>query len=226
MTEEDIENAKRRMFGDKAHLAAYEKSGSGISTTHTISMPVLEDIERFNAGIEPWLEHRQLIQSWYQPFLETYRQCPGRKKPQCSQSASDKPCWPNWRRRQDPQWYALKLKQLVDSIDGRLLVNHAASVANAVDEAFEAGSLLTEALNLFGWGKFAQTGKRVHLGGAKAAEMRTQKFPSDEDILTEVREAMKTLRFWRPACRAVAKKYGMAADSVRKKCDRARKPRS
>lgn len=164
----------QEMFGEKAHLATMKTTGSGTSETTTISAPlaaVFEDYENTNIYLrssEPWAENRAMIVKLMGPILDRARTCPGLNSEQCCHAEAGRSCFPRWREKGDPEWYALQIHRLVSNVDARIAAEGKLVPALAADEAFELGCLFQEALISFRWDKAAKVGEKV-IGGGRAA---------------------------------------------------------
>ena len=118
--DEEIEQAKREMFGDRAGQATAQVVGSGISQVTRITLnfePSITDIfgqiapslTRGLVAAPPWTENLGMIQRVFGPILERSRDCPGRDRPQCCQAKASEMCFPKWTEFEDAEWYAQQI---------------------------------------------------------------------------------------------------------------------
>ena len=169
-----IERAKREAFGAKAHQAFVEQVGSGISETTRISLIILHDLERLKHMPAPWTENRDMIVALFTPIFERSWQCPGRDHARCCHAEGDQACFPKWREREDPEWYAQAINILLSQVNVRITQEGPLVPALAADEGFELGCLLTEALIKFRWDEHAKRGAKVAGGSQLGGEMRRE----------------------------------------------------
>ena len=132
--------------------------GSGISETKRVSWSVADGRNRLDAMLPPWVENREMIVSLFTPAFERSFCCPGRQSEQCCQANDGDACFPKWREREDPEWYACAISTLLTQVNGRVLEQGTLVPALAANEAFELGCLFTEALIKFRWDKHAKRG--------------------------------------------------------------------
>lgn len=215
----------QEMFGEKAHLAAMKTTGSGISETKTMSAPLLAVYEELQDGkrslelSDPWSENRAMIVKLMRPILGRARKCPGLHSEQCCHAETDRSCFPRWREREDPEWYALQIHQLVNLVDARIAAEGKLVPALAADEAFELGCLFQEALTKFRWDKAVNVGEKVIRGGKTAGDARRFDNPDrighDETIAavdTFLEQGVRKME----AYQRVADQQGVSLQTIRK----------
>ena len=91
-----------------------------------------------------------------------------KKIPQCCGADVTQTCRPNWVEKKDIQWYALRIKSLLSSVDDKIRRDNAPAAAMA-DEAFELGALFEEARLKFLWDYEAKIGRKIRKGGKTGA---------------------------------------------------------
>lgn len=226
--DDPIERIKRDVFGDKADLAEVSVTGSGISETRSISLNVLHDLERLERTPAPWTENRDMIVALLTPIFERSWQCPGRSDARCCQAEGDGACFPNWREREDSEWYAQAINLLLSQVNARIAQEDPLVPALAADEAFELGCLFTEALIKFRWDDHAKRGQKTvasaKLGGdTKRNANHARRSPTEtvaavDALLTAGVKAMQ-------AYRRVASAQGVGEQTIRKEYVAAKKVR-
>ena len=144
----------------KADLAEMTVVGSGISETKRVS--AVYHGPRGHEGTPPaWIENRDMVVELFTPIFQRSLQCPGRDQAQCCQEADGQACSPNWREREDLEWYAQNINMLLTQVNSRIEETAGCSAALAADEAFELGCLFTEALNKIRWDNDAKRGAKT-----------------------------------------------------------------
>lgn len=226
--DDQIERIKRDVFGDKADLANVSVTGSGISETRRISLNVLHDFEGLKRLPAPWTENRDMIVALFTPIFERSWHCPGRNDARCCQAEGDQACFPNWREREDPEWYAQAINVLLSQVNARIAQEGPLVPALAADEAFELGCLLTEALNKFRWDDHAKRGQKTvasaKLGGDTkrnanvARRSLTETVAAVDALLTAGIKPMQ-------AYRRIASAQGVNEQTIRKEYIAAKKAR-
>ena len=180
-----IEQAKRAVFGDRADLAKVTTVGSGISQTSRVSVDLLANLDWLNLMTEPWVANRDMVVQLFTPIFERSRRCPGRDQPQCCQRGdANQPCYPNWREREEPEWYAQQIDVYLSMVDRRLREATASSSALAADEAFELGCLFTEAAIKFQWDRDTKRGVAIIEGARRGGETRLMRLPVEITVFT------------------------------------------
>jgi hypothetical protein len=225
--DQEIEQAKREVFGDRAGFATTQVVGSGISQVTRISL----SIEPANAKLIgemalPWTENRDMIQRVFGPLLERSRRCPGRDQPQCCRAKANQMCAPNWREGEDLEWYAQQINVYLTRLNNKILQQGDLAPAMAADEAFELGRLFTEALNK----KHPNitSGVKVTAGGLKGAAIRkAQKLlrKAPEDTVRAIDKLFLADRRLKKseAYRREAKEQGVNEQTIRKEYCSAKK---
>ncbi len=164
--DDQMEQAKREMFGNMADKVMVQQVGSGISETTRFSLNIFNDPELLANMPAPWTENRDMIVKLFTPIFERSWTCPGKNRVQCCHAEAGQACFPNWQEREDPEWYAQRLNLLLSQVNSRITQEGTHVSALAADEGFELGSLFTEALIKFQWDQHAKRGAKV-LGGTK-----------------------------------------------------------
>lgn len=209
-----IDGMAQEMFGRKSHLATIKTTGSGISETKTMSAPLLavyEDLQNERQSLElsaPWSETRAMIVKLMGPILDCVRKCPGLYSEKCCHAEPGRSCFPKWREREDPEWYALKIHQSLGQVDVRIAGEGKLVPALAADEAFELGCLYQEALIKFRWDKAVKVGEKVIGGGKAAGDCR--RFANSKRLSREETTAAVDALLAQGKTKMVA--YGLVAD--------------
>lgn len=220
-----FEEMKRERFGEKAHLATIKTTGSGISETKTISAPLLAFYEDHQDGCQnleqaaPWSENPAMIEKLMGPILDRVRRCPGSKAEQCCHAEPGQSCFPNWREREDPEWYALQIHLRLGQVNNRISGEGKIVTALAADAGFELGSLFTEALIKFRWDKAAKVGGKVIEGGREAGEGRRKAKPNrlgSEETIAAVDAMLEQGIGKMEAYQRVADQQGVSLQTIRK----------
>lgn len=215
-----LEKLKREMFREKAHLAAVKTVGSGISESKTVSVPLLALHEHLDGRHElesppPWFENQAMVMQLIGPILNRVRKCPGSKS-----------CFPNWREREDPEWYAQKINMLLSRVNNRISQQGDLVPALAADEAFELGSLFTEALIKFQWDQHAKRGEVTIKAAAKGGDARRASFPGrlpPDETVAAVDALLATGKPKMVAYSLVAEQQGVTQQTIAKEYQSARK---
>ena len=226
--DEPIEQIKRDLFGAKADLAQIKIAGSGISETQTISLNVLHDPERLERMPAPWTENHDMIVAQFTPIFERSFRCPGRDDARCCQADGDRACFPNWREREDPEWYAQTINLLLSQVNARIKQEGSLVPALAADEAFELGCLFTEALIKFRWDDHAKRGRKTvdsaKLGGDNKRNANPARRSSAETVVAVdalLAAGVKPMQ----AYARVARDQGVSEQTIRKEYTAAKKAR-
>lgn len=226
--EEPIERVKRDIFGAKADLAQVKIAGSGISETQTISLNALHDPERLERMPAPWIENRDMIVALFTPIFERSLACPGRDNARCCQAEGDIACCPNWREREDPEWYAQTINLLLSQVNTRVRQEGPLIPALAADEAFELGCLFTETLIKFRWDDHAKRGLKTvdsaRLSGNTKRNANPARRSSAETVAAVdalLAAGVKPMQ----AYRRVASDQGVSEQSIRKEYAASKKAR-
>lgn len=221
---ERVEALKADAFGDAAHIAKVTTTGSTISETTRMSVPLLAKPELLRTMALPWTEHRNLTEQLIRRDLEQSRICPGRNDPRCCQATVNQTCFPKWVEREDREWYALKINIGLSLVNDRLKDVGPLAAALAADDAFELGCLFTEARDKFGWDEHAQAGKKSYDGGAKGRQT-LKKTTQEEDatVFSMVQSLIKAGKPRMAAYKEVAKDTHVSWETVRKQYARYQK---
>jgi hypothetical protein len=223
MTEDErIEWAKREMFGDKVDLARHQIVGSTISETLRISLPVLADPDRLANLPPPWTENRDMIVRLFSPILDRSRTCPGKDKRSCCHASENQTCFPKWRERKDPEWYAQQINIHLSMVNGRIGQNGPLVPALAADEAFELGQLFAEALIKFRWDKHAKRGLKTLKSAKIGGENRRVPRLSPSEIAAAVDAYVTAGKPKMAAYSLVAGEQRVSAETIRNDCRRAK----
>ena len=176
--ENRFDRLKREAFGKHADEAKVENVGSGISQTSRISLDLVAYANEKDLTQPAWTETPAMIAQLFTPIFQRSRICPGRDKAQCCQAGPGEACFPNWQAREDPEWYALQIDSYLTLVNQRLQSATPISAALAADEAFELGSLFTEALIKFQWDAHAKRGKGTLDSAAEGGRRRRDANPN------------------------------------------------
>ena len=217
-----LEQAEVAQFNDHAENSRLEVIGSGISQSTRISFDLLANPELLGTLPPPWVANRAMIVKLFTPIFERSFQCPGRSQQQCCQAVSDQSCRPNWREREDAEWYAQQITTYLSMVDRRLQNATSITAALAADEAFELGCLFTEALIKFRWDKHAKRGKLIIESAARGGE-GSRKRPGIEATVDAVDQLAEQGISITRAYTAVAKRQGVTAQTIAKEYRRAKK---
>lgn len=217
-----IEQAMSAQFGDKLEKANVEVIGSGVSQTTRVSLDLLANPELLGAMPAAWLANRAMIVRLFTPIYERSFQCPGRENQQCCQAVSGQLCFPNWREREDAEWYAQEINTYLSLVDLRLRDATPITSALAADEAFELGCLFTEALIKFRWDKHAKRGKHT-LESAGQGGLQRRKRPNAEATVYAVDQLLGQGKSITRAYALVAKAQGVTDQTIAKEYRRAKK---
>ena len=172
----DEENLPTKLIEEP--MAAYvgetriEITGSGISETKKVSAKLAPQLFSVWLTQQPWRENREMIEQLFTPIYQRSGACPGRDKGQCCQVKPGEVCSPNWLEREDPEWYAREINRYLSLVNQRLKSATPITAALAADEAFELGSLFTEALIKFQWDAHAKRGKGTLDSAAEGGRRR------------------------------------------------------
>lgn len=219
--EEQIARAKRDGFGDKADLVKTKVVGSGISETTTVSLNLIDHPELLDRMPAPWTENPDMVVRLFDPVLKSSYKCPGSDRAQCCHVVAEQACTlPNWREREDPEWYAQRLNMYLSQVNRRIRDGGQLASALVADEAFELGQLFTEALNKFRWDAHAQSGKASSEGGKKGVERRIQGFlwrESDEATVAAVDALLAKGMQKKAAYSKEADRQQLKPDTIRKR---------
>lgn len=223
---EAIEAHKTDAFGKAAHLAKVTTTGSTISETTRISLPLSDNPEMLENMAPAWTENRSMIEQWISLFLEQSRICPGRDDPRCCHTTPNRTCFPKWVEREDPEWYASKIHVWLSLVNNRIQQQGDLVPALAADEAFELGCLFTEALIKFRWDKDVKRGLAVLEGAQKGG--RSNSKPSRlsiEATVAEIDQHLADGKQKKLAYYLVAAQQGVSEQTIRKEYRRAKKER-
>lgn len=216
---ERIERLKRDAFGQNLALAKVKSKGSGISESLTISLDALHDPDRVSANGLPWTETPDMVRRLFGSIFLKSGECPGRDRLQCCQALEGHACFPKWIEHEDPEWYALQLSKLLSLIDDRIAHGGSMAPSLAADEAFELGSLFSEALGKFRWDAHAKRGQvtqeSARLGGQlKRQGNRRRRSPNETiDAVDKLLAEGKSLT---RAYAKVGKEQGVTAQTIGK----------
>lgn len=214
-----IVSAKREAFGDKADLASVNTVGSGVSESTRMSLNLFHDPGLLEGLPTPWTENRDMIMRLFGPIFERSPQCPGRERAQCCQANQGQACFPNWREREDPEWYALKINSYLSVVNARIVQEGPLVAAVAADEAFELGCLFIEALIKFRWDSDAQRGAKIAVGAKLGGEMRrdaNRNRWTPEETITAVEQLLANGIKPMAAYKTVADRQGVSEQTIRK----------
>lgn len=108
MADDKSDEVKWAGFNEKGQPLREEVVGSGISETkrHVWKPNFFSDLKQSIELPKPWSENRAMIVSVFGPVFARLAECPGRQRPQCCHAQPGKECLPNWREREDAEWYA------------------------------------------------------------------------------------------------------------------------
>lgn len=210
---------KREAFGKLADRAKEESVGSGISKTtrfsvDRVSFAAVSDLEK-----PAWSQNREMIDRLFTPIFRRSHECPGRDKPQCCRAEPDEACSPNWREREDPEWYALEINRYLSLVNQRLESVTPITAALAADEAFELGFLFSEALIKFRWDRFAKGGFASTKGGKRGGDQKKsqlrRKF-SSKDTYDGVNELVARGELKMNAYSLIGESQGASLETIRK----------
>ena len=223
MVDEDglSETPARAAPDDEVPTVLSKVVGSTISETHTMLLDPTNSADRDHLMLPPWAANQQLIADLFTPAFQRSRQCPGRKKSRCCKAQGDQPCFPKWREREDPEWYALEINKYLSIVNQRLGEATPIAAALAADEAFELGCLFTEALIKFQWDKHATSGKKSWKGAKLAWERRRRAGASV--TVAAVDELLKSVKSRKLAYALIAEEQGVSAQTIRKEYCKAKK---
>lgn len=222
MADEDdlLDRLKKEAFGKFADDVKVEEVGSGISQTTTFTVNLAKCVDGRDLKQPAWSENQALIEKLFTPIFQRSRTCPGRDKTHCCQAEPGAPCWPKWKEREDPEWYALQINKYLSLVNQRLNSVTPVTAALAADEAFELGCLFTEALIKFRWDRFAKGGLASSEGGErggkhKKSQLRRQFSPKDTFDAVNALAANKDVG-WMRAYLLVGKEQGASKHTIRK----------
>ena len=216
------EQAEAAQFGNHAENARAEVVGSGISQATRISFDLLSNPELLGTLPPPWVANRAMIVKLFTPIYERSFQCPGRTRQQCCQSVSGQSCRPNWREREDAEWYAQAINTNLSMIDQRLQSVTSITADVAADEAFELGCLFTEALIKFRWDRHAKRGK-LTVESASLGGQGRRKRPNTEMTVHAVDALIAQGKSPTRAYAAVGAQQGVTEQTIRKEYRAAKK---
>lgn len=210
-----VEHAKIGAFGDKADLARHRTVGSTISETTKISLDVLLNPDLIANMPLPWTENREMIVGAFTEIFHRSYICPGTDKPHCCSAATGKTCFPQWKEREDPEWYAKKISLLLSQVNGRIQQKGELVPALVADEAFELGCLFTEAVIKFNWDEHAKRGLKTVESAREGGEKRRINRPHFNEIVAEVDALVARGTPKMAAYRSVAGRYGVSWETIR-----------
>lgn len=226
--DDQLHRIKREAFGKMADRAEIRVVGSGVSAVKRVALNLEEDPAHFFQRASPWTENRNMIVTLFADTFQRSLQCPGRGKPECCQAAANIACFPNWREREDPEWYALEINKYLGLVDGRLKAITPVTAALAVDEAFELGCLLTEALIKFKWDRDAKRGQKTIESAREGGQMRRAANRKRKSTLETVEAVDRLLREGaskKTAYGTVAEQQGLSDQTIAKEYRNAIKER-
>lgn len=226
--EKDAEQASHELTGGQVDEAEVSVVGSGISETSCYTLRVVSAPTTAQKSPLPWNENREMITNLLLPILEQSYQCPGREKAQCCQAGDGQVCLPQWRMREDPEWYAQEINKLLSQVTRRIFQQGALVLPLAADDAFELGCLFTEALIKFKWDTHAKRGKKIADGareGGEAKRNANRRRKSSVETVAAVDALLeqgvrKKVAYWQ-----VADDQGVSHETIRKEYLAAKKER-
>ncbi len=224
---EAVEALKADAFGEAAHLAKVATTGSTISETTRMSVPLLNP-EMLRNMAPAWSEYRNMIEQLIKQDLEQSWKCPGRDDLRCCQATPNQMCFPKWVEREDPEWYARAIHLGLSLVNDRIRQSGPAVTALVADDAFELGCLFTEALIKFAWDKHAKRGLTVLQGardGGKGLRAANPLRQSTEATVAAVDQRLADGHSKKAAYGLVASQQGMSDQTIRKEYRRAKKER-
>ena len=198
--------------------------GSGVSTTKKAAKMIpldelsSDDVSRLSPLA--WTENQTMISSLFGEIYQRSQMCPGRDTPQCCGAANeDAYCTPNWREREDPEWYAQEINKYLSVVNLRAAAGSTHDPRSVADDAFELGCLVTEALIKFRWDRHAKRGQTVvkaaAFGGLSRRNSSRGRLTAEETIAA-VDAAIGPGKDLMSAYRAVAKAQGVSDQTIRK----------
>lgn len=211
--DDDISELASEAFGGNTSQAKVTVVGDGISEATRISFDLLADPNQLDAIETPWSTNRSMIVGLFTSIFHRSRQCPGRAKPQCCQAEGERACFPNWKEREDPEWYAQEINSYLSMVENRLRLVTPTTAALAADEAFELGCLFTEALIKFRWDKHAKSGKKSGVGASRGGKARRRR-PNVESTVAAVEMIIDSGKSKTRAYAIVAKQQGVSAQTI------------
>lgn len=215
-------------FGDTFKDPDEKVVGSGISETTRISIRGVEAVARLTNPPPPWSENRQMVVELFSPIFDRSHQCPGREMPQCCQAGTGQSCFPNWREREDSEWYAQQINIYLSRVNGRIGQRGQFATGLTADEAFELGCLFTEARLKFQWDVHAKRGETIAKAAKSGGDSRRSSNParrSTEETARAVEALLGQGIAPMNAYRRIAKSQGIKPDTVRKEYKAANKSR-
>ena len=215
-------------FGDTVKDPDGKVVGSGISETTRISIRGVEAVARLTNPPPPWFENRQMVVALFSPIFDRSHQCPGREMPQCCQADTGQSCFPNWREREDPEWYAQQINIYLSRVNDRTGQQGLLAAGLAADEAFELGCLFTEARLKFQWDVHAKRGEKIARAAKLGGDSRRSSNParrSTEETVIAVDALIEQGIAPMTAYRRIAKSQGVGTETIRKEYKAANKLR-
>lgn len=205
--------------------------GSGISNTEKIGKTVaLADLSPDHLSLlsaPAWSENQTMIASLFGEIYQRSQMCPGRDMHQCCGAADeDAYCTPNWREREDPEWYAQEINKYLSVVNLRTVAGSTHDRRSIADNAFELGCLLTEALIKFQWDRHAKRGLLTLDSAAKGGRARRDANSgrcAAEETVTAVDELLATGMPVMAAYQVVAKAQRVGAQTIGKEYRRQKK---
>lgn len=228
MADAETEHVKLGGFGQPGEPTRKEIVGSGISKTtrHVQEWNFYDEPELLNEMPAPWSENRAMIISQFGPVFARLTQCPGRQRPQCCHAQPGHHCFPNWRVREDAEWYAQMISTYLFQLDARLRDVTPVNAALAADDAFELGSLVAEAFIKFRWDKHAKWGANRDAGSRRGGENRKSiKRESPESNAAEIDALLVANMSKKAAYGLLAEKQGVTVQTISKEYKMTKKVR-
>ena len=164
----------------------------------------------------------------FSPIFDRSHQCPGREAPQCCRAEAGQSCFPNWREREDPEWYAQQINIYLSRVNGLIGEQGQLATGLTADEAFELGCLFTEARLKFQWDVHAKRGETIAKAAKSGGDSRRGSNParrSTEETARAVEALLGQGIAPMNAYRRIAKSQGIKPDTVRKEYKAANKSR-